>query len=292
MNGAAEHREAKEPSIKQWREQVRNLINIELDARTAGRETLDQLNLSFSTTRRALNQFANTYSLDTSLIGTEYGMEVSYFANPDLDVATVLHRDLSNDYALVEAGGSYWLKDDLDTDVVLVQYDSSGTATGKEVIINQDIRLDSISGSSIDFTIFAGTETEESFTSASVTTSGLGILDAWAYEGLATEDGRALAESTLRTAISTLNSNIAELSGALVQAQFDSGLAEVQAEGAAWQISNLNQRQLLELQELNNAATNTDAALAAAISSNSVLRNGYLNLLGVDPAGSHFDISA
>lgn len=291
IDAAVAHLEAEVARIEDLRDQVRTLIRYESEARTADSAALDQLNLNFSTTLRALNQLANTTSLTTNLIGTEYGLEVSYFANPELDVAAVYHRDLSNDYALVEQSGAYWLKTDLNTDVALVQYDSSGTATGKEVIINQDIRVDDITGSTIDFTIFAGTDAEESFTNASISTSGLGVLDAWAYGDLATTEGRALAESTLRTAISTLNSNLAELNGALAQARFDSGLAQVTAEGAGTQISNLNQRQLLELQELKNEATNRDIALSAAISSNNVLRNGYVQLLGIDPRTSLLDIN-
>lgn len=291
INAAADRLDILIGRTEAIRDTVSTLLSINANAASADADALEQYVKLFNYSASSLNSLANSTSQIPNLIGTDYDVDIAYFSNPDLDVASITHRDLSSGYIITESGGKYWTKDDTSTDVTLLQYDSSGVETGKSAIINQELRLDSLSGSNISFTIHTGTASEESFTGATLSTNGLGILDAWAYEGLATSDGRASAESDLRAALKTLDSNLASLNGALTQAKFDSGIAEVKARGSANKLSDLNQRQLLALQELTTKSTNTDLALASAISRNSVLRNGYLTLLGGGSQGNIVDIS-
>lgn len=290
INAAASQLDVLISRVRTIRDKVSTLLTINSAAATANSTDLAQDVILFDAAIRDLNGLANFTSQNPNLVGTDYDVNIAYFSNPDLDVTRVVHRDLSSGYTLTESGGNYWAKDDISTDLVLLQYDSSGVATGKSAVVNQELRLDSLSGSTIAFTIHAGTASEESFTGATLATNGLGIVDAWAYEGLATSNGRALAETALRSALSTLDSNLASLNGALAQARFDYGIAEVNAEGSGSKISAVNQRQLLALQEHTDTATNANLALAVAVSRNIGLRNSYLNLLGISDTGNAVNI--
>lgn len=281
INTAASQLDVLISRVQSLRAKVSTMLNINGDAASASADDLSQLVISFDDAGRDLNALANFTTQVPNLVGTDYDVNIAYYSNPELDVTRVVHRDLSSGYTLTESGGNYWAKDDISTDLVLLQYDQAGTATGKSAVVNQELRLDSLSGSTIAFTIHAGTAAEESFSGATLTTSGLGYLDAWAYDGLATSDGRARAESVLRSALTTLDSNLASLKGALAQARFDFGIAEVNAEGAGSKISAVNQKQLLALQEHTTDDNNTDLALATAISRANSLRSSYLNLLAV-----------
>lgn len=292
INAAAARLETLAGRVKAIRDTVSTLLKIRNAAGGASGEALQTYIRSFNAAVGDLNGLANSTSQIPNLVGASYDVDIAYFSNTDLDVTAVSHRDLSSGYTITEAGGDYWKKDDTTTDVTLLQYDSAGVATGNSAVINQELRLDSLSGSTIDFTIHAGTPSEESFSGATLSRTGLGILDGWAYGGLAGGDGPARAESDLRSALSGLDGNLASLNGAITRARFDSAIAEVRAYGSASKISALNERQLLALQEQNTASGNTDLALAAAISRNSVLRNGYLNLLGAGGQGGRIDILA
>jgi hypothetical protein len=291
MDGAIEHLKTEVSRVQDIRDKVSRLLTIENAAASATSDDLAQYVLLFDAGVGDINHLANLTTQDPNLLGTTYDGDVSYKKNPELDFTRITHRDLSTGYTLTETGGNYWTKNDEFFNVTLTQYNSSGVATGITAVINQDIRLDSISGSSVDFTIFADTDSEQSFTGTTLTTAGLGVLDSWAYDGLATSDGRALAESTLRTALSTLDGNLANLNGAIAQAQFDFSLAEVQVSGAGRNISDINHRQMLALQESSGQYANTDLALSAAIGRNNILRGGYLILLGVQSTGNIIDIS-
>jgi len=286
INAAASRLDVLISRVHTIRDKVSTLLNLNGDAASANAADLAQQVISFDSAVRDLNALANFTTQNPNLVGTTYDVDIAYYSNPELDVTRVTHRDLSSGYTLTESGGNYWAKDDISTDLTLLQYDATGVATGKSAVVNQELRLDSLSGSTVAFTIHAGTAAEESFTGATLATNGLGIVDSWAYGGLATSDGRALAETTLRTALSTLDSNLASLNGALAQARFDSGIAEVNAEGSASIISSVNDRQLLALQEHSDTANNADLALASAIGRNYGLRNAYLNLLGVGSTGN------
>jgi hypothetical protein len=290
INAAASQLDVLISRVRSLRDKVSTLLTINNSAATANSTDLAQDVILFNAALRDLNGLANFTTQNPNLVGTDYDVNIAYFSNPDLDVTRVVHRDLSSGYTLTESGGNYWAKDDISTDLVLLQYDSDGVETGKSVVVNLELRLDSLSGSTIAFTIHAGTDSEESFTGASLATNGLGILDAWGYDGLATSDGRALAETTLRSALKTLDGNLASLNSALAQARFDFGIAEVNAEGSGSKISAVNQRQLLALQEHTDNAGNADLALAVAINRNIALRNGYLNLLGISSLGNAVNV--
>ena len=200
INAAADQLGTLVDRVQDIRDKVSTLLSINAYAASADSDALEQYVKLFNSATQSINNLANSTIQVPNLVGTDYDVDIAYFSNPELDVAAISHRDLSSGYVITESGGNYWAKDDTSTDVTLLQYDSSGAETGKSAIINQELRLDSYSGSTIGFTIHAGTASEESFTSATIATNGLGILDAWGYDGLATSTGRANAESDLRSA--------------------------------------------------------------------------------------------
>lgn len=282
---------------------VRKLADLENRARTGTADQIAEYAEDFDDTLRKLNAAANATSQAPNLIGAMFANDYSYLNDITGGQSSFPYADLSSSYTIVDSDGNTWAKststdrilingawieDGSDTSM-LVQYDSSGAATGKSAVITLDLQLDSLSGGTIGFTIIS---TSESFAGATLSTNGLNVLDSWAYAGLATDAGRARAASAVETALTTVTAKIGAYESALARAEFDMGFSEIHATGANSRISELNQQQLLALQESSDAAVRNNEAATFAISRNSALRESYLALLKTGVPGTYFDIQA
>ncbi|MDA1090035.1 MAG: hypothetical protein O3A85_06965 [Proteobacteria bacterium] len=280
---------------------VRKLADLENRARTGTASQIAQYVFQFDDTLRKLNQAANATSQRPNLIGGTFANDYSYINDITNGQASFAYNDLSSNYTIVDSGGNTWAKSTSTDRIVingnrvadnsntssLVQYDSSGNATGISAVITQDLQLDSLSGNSIGFTQIS---TSTSFTGATLSTSGLNILDSWAYAGLATSAGRARAASAIESALTTVNAKIQVYGSALSRATFDSGFAEIYAAGTNGRISTLNRQQLLAMQESSQAAVRNIQAGNFAINRNSGLRASYMALLKTGSPGTFFNI--
>ncbi len=280
---------------------VRKLADLENRARTGTADQIAEYVEDFDNTLRKLNAAANATSQAPNLIGGAFANDYSYINGITGGQGSFPYADLSSNYTIVDAGGNTWAKststdrilingtwiEDGSNDSMLVQYDSSGAATGKSAVITLDLQLDSLSGSTIGFTIIS---TPESFAGATLSTDGLNILDSWAYAGLATAAGRARAATAIDTALTTVKAKIGVYESALARAEFDRGFSEVYATGTNSRISDLNQQQLLALQESSQAAVRDNEAIAFAISRNTALMESYLALLKTGSPGAYLNI--
>ncbi len=282
---------------------VRKLADLENRARTGTAGQIAEYAEDFDDTLRKLNAAANAASQAPNLIGGLFANDYSYINDITGGQASFPYADLSSDYTIVDSDGNTWAKststerilingawiDDGSDTSMLVQYDSSGAATGKSAVITLDLQLDSLGGDTIGFTVIS---TGESFAGATLSTDGLNILDAWAYAGLATDAGRARAATAIATALTTVTARIGAYESALARARFDLGFSEILATGTNNRISELNQQLLLALQESSDAAVRGNDAAAFANSRNSALRESYLALLKTGVPGTYFDIQA
>jgi CRISPR/Cas system CSM-associated protein Csm2 small subunit len=93
--------------------------------------------------------------------------------------------------------------------------DPTSTAGG----LNGGIRLDSLVGDQITFTIGQDTASPESFT-GTLYTEGLQVMDSWAYNNLASDTDREDAITAVKTAKAAINYQIARYESALTISQF------------------------------------------------------------------------
>jgi len=280
---------------------VRKLADLKNRARSGTASQIAEYVFDFDDTLRQLNAAANAASQVPNLIGETFANDFSYINDITGGQGTFPYTDLSSNYTIVDSGGNTWAKStSADTivingisfqagsnDSVLVQYNSSGVATGKSAVITQDLQLNSISGSTIGFTKIS---TSDSYAGATLSTTGLNILDSWAYEGLATSAGRSRAASAIDSALTTINAKIDSYVSALARAQFDKGFSDIYATSTNDRISVLNQQQLLALQEISQAADRERTAIAVAINRNAELRTSYLALLKTGAPGNILNI--
>lgn len=103
-----------------------------------------------------------------------------------------------SDYTILDTSGLRWAPDTVGN--LLRRYDSypddpsslSGSLAG-------GVRLDSLSGDDVTFTIAPDTANPQTFT-GTIDREGIGIVDAWFYDNLSTEDGRDRALADLKSA--------------------------------------------------------------------------------------------
>ncbi len=283
---------------------IRKLADLETRARTGSASEIADFARKFDDTLRKLNALTNAMSQEPNLIGSNFANDFQYINDITGGQATFSYADLSSSYTITDAGGNIFRKgistdrfvvngirvEDSSNDATLIQYDSSGVATGKSAVITLELRVDSLSGSSIDFTIKPGTADEETFNGATITRTGLNVLDASFYAGLTTAAGRATAAADIEVATAAIDGTLGAFKAALARAEFDQGFSGFQASTANSNISDLNQQQLLALQESTDRVGRENEAFAFAVSRNAGLRASYLNLFKTPALGASIDI--
>ncbi len=287
---AIDHLEVLAGRIGNIRTQVETLLFWQDQAATASASELSDYVGYFDSAIRELNTVANSAAQIPNLLGPRLDSDLSYTQNFDYDRATVAYADLSTDYYIVDSGNNIWRKDDAAFGTTLTQYDSSGVATGASAAVTRDVRLDSLSGATVGFTVNAGTSNQVTVTGATLVTSGLRIQDSWLYGGLATSSGRESARTQLQKALVSIDARLASINAALSEARYDSGIAKLNANAASSSISSNNLRQMIDLQESNAQFERDSLALSVAIDRNIALRAAYLGLLNSRPLGSLIDV--
>lgn len=152
---------------------------------------------SFDAFLKSLDGVASRTSDGTNLLGIAK-QEVRFPTGINGSEYTVKSAFLGSDYHIVDSEGKYW---DLDRSAkILKRYDTyPDEPTSKVGNIATGLRLDSLVGDAITFTVAPDTATPETY-SGTLHRSGLKLLDSWAYDGLATEAGRAKALADLNSA--------------------------------------------------------------------------------------------
>ena len=190
---------------------------------------------------------------------------------------TVSGKFLAIDYTITDTGGQIWVRQGLQ----LYRTDATtGAPTGESAAIVGGIRLDSFTAATdtVTFTIAPDTADEQQFT-GTLSRSGLGILDAFLYEGLETTDGRDRAISDIEEAKRTIDSELARYGRALTTAEFYQGRTDVNLGNFSALIDELTLAQAIELQEVALEINRSDALTATLAAGSLAARNELLNLL-------------
>lgn len=156
----------------------------------------------------------------------------SYQTSPSGQTAWVQGGYLGSDYSIIDDDGNKWVPDRQAN--LLRKYDSS---TGEEIdAVNlrsglEKVSLDTSTGA-LSFAIDADTAGRRDFTSASISRTGLRVMDSWLYDGLETSAGRTAALKDLNRVKATLELEMSRYEGARVMAAFYEGRANANAAGS------------------------------------------------------------
>ncbi|MHA1599094.1 MAG: hypothetical protein ACTSV1_10260 [Alphaproteobacteria bacterium] len=232
---------------------------------------------AFDAIVRSINSTANSTSDSPNLLGSAQHSSFTYYSTVSGQQETVTRTFLGTDYEIVDSGSNTWKRVG-EFSKLLTQYDSTGAETGKYAHISTGISRDSLSGSTVGWTISPDTTDAESFT-GTITLSGLKIGDSWYYDGLSSSDGWDKAKEDLDYAIAWANGNAARLNGALASATFYRAKADTAISGYRNLIDDYTIAQALELQEAESTynAKNDISVLSAA--NNQAVRDQYSKLL-------------
>ncbi len=237
----------------------------------------------FNAIVKAINSTAEERGRLTNLIGEAAESGLNYITDIYQARETVDDTFLGTDYVIEQDGGVYEWRRDTEHGYFLRQHEAdSGTETGVFTTISGGVRLDSISGSDITFTINYETDDATQY-SGTIITEGLGILDAWAYENLTTSDGRTRAFDAINTAKGIVDGEIARLKGALASAQYFDNKALIRSDAIDDKVDNTTRSALLNLQEAQTQAERQQFISDAIVEGNRNLRYRFKQLLQYAP---------
>lgn len=285
IRGAVEFLENVIERIDNIRDLTDDAIGIAFEARNGDENSFFALAQTFDSFLRQVTSRAE-FSIDSpNLLGRQPQRDFTYPTTLLGTTESVSEAYLASSYTITDTNGDLWVREGTSTPV-LRQYDgTSGAATGEFASVLGGIRLDGYTESTdaVDFTVSFETADAQSF-SGTLSREGLGALDSWLYEDLQTVDGRSRAIADLEGAKTIIDGNRARLESELATARFYLDQATINVDSAQVRIGDVTQRELLALQELEQAFNQLAALSVAAIEGNLALRNEYLFLL---PGGNN-----
>ncbi|GAB6054456.1 hypothetical protein JCM17960_32760 [Magnetospira thiophila] len=144
---------------------------------------------------------------------------------------------LGDSYRIVDQNGKVWVPDH--TSKLLKQYDSyPDDPTKVNYSMEHGVRFDSVSGSTVTFTLNPDSGTPEVMT-GTFTGKGLSVGNAWYYEHLNTTDGRTRAKEDLYDAKAAAKVEVARYESAFAIAKFYEEEAKSKAQGLTEDVNNL-----------------------------------------------------
>ncbi len=172
---------------------------------TSGTTNTAMYAASFDAAIKSIQSDVKNVRMQPNMIGN-YEPRLTYKTSPSGTMGSVQGAFIGNDYYITDSAGKRWVPDQNAKN--LKRYDNypSG-ATNKVGAFDGGLRLDSISGDAIAFTIAPNTASPESF-SGTLSRKGLRIMNSWYYNALATDADRQKALSDLKSARVAVNLEI------------------------------------------------------------------------------------
>jgi len=234
--------------------------------------------IQFDVQLRGINSTAIDSRKTPNLLSTndsDYSYETDIYGATE----TVEREFLGADYTITDSGGDIWVRDR--GSFILRQWDGNTyTKTGKFAALTGGVRLDSIAGNSVTFSINYNSTDTEQFT-GTLSTSGLGVLDAWLYEDLTTSAGRTRALDDVHNAQAKIDAHTARLKGELAVANYHLGRSQVHIAANRDLVDAATSSHLLELQEVNQSNATQNAYNALLVQGANAVRDEYFNLLSI-----------
>lgn len=202
---------------------------------------------------------------------------LTYNTAPTGTTASVQGANVGTDYTIEDTDGNRWVVDR--NAGVLRQYGSyPDSPTGKMASLASGLRIDGLSGDSVDFTIQPNTASPESF-SGTVQSDGLGVKDSWFYGGLASADNRARATADLKDARTALKLELQRYEVAVGVAKFYEDRAANEIGGLKEQNNAFLIQRAVELKKAQDRLSQEYRATTSSVAQALALKNRYQSLL-------------
>jgi len=203
-----------------------------------------------------------------------YGTRTS-FAGSDLGVS----------YHLEASDGSIWRPDDRGSALVHL-VDGEETERGP---FDGGLRLDAKSGDSIDFTAQPNTASPVTVSGATLVSGAMGLLDAWLYGDLATQDDRDAAATAIGEARAYVKGHLSRVEAAATLVDYTVARADLAADTLRDTNLDLRAEQTREVAALQERVRAQASSLIETISAAQGIRARYADMLGAStPANKLF----
>lgn len=234
---------------------------------------------SFDSYLRSIRSRAGSNADTPNLLGNTGARELAVPIS--VNGATMPFRQsyMGTSYSIVGDDGYLW-RPDYKGDL-LRRYDSyPDTPTNISGNLSNGIRLDSVNGSDVSFTIAPGTAGATQY-NGTLAIEGNGAADAWYYDGLATAEGRERALVDLDSAKAVIKAQIQRYQGVVT------GI-DHQARRASRVIKEVQQRTIRLVAEQEKASARAQVegqqqlnAVADAIAHSQAMSGLFVNMLGM-----------
>jgi hypothetical protein len=243
---------------------------------TNGTTNTDMYAASFDAAIKSIQSDAMNASMLPNMIGPS-GPKLTYKTGPTGTMGSVQGAFIGNDYYITDSAGKRWVPDQ--TAKNLKRYDNypSG-ATNKVGAFNGGLRLDSISGNAITFTISPNTASPESF-SGTLSRKGLRIMNSWYYNGLATDADRQQALSDLKSARVAVNLEVQRYQLAASTASFYEDRVNAEIKGIKSKVADEMIARATELQAAQDKLTREFQNTTSIVAHSLALKNEYAKML-------------
>ena len=231
---------------------------------------------SFDAYLSGLDSTAKSSSVQPNLLGTAKA-ELTYRASINGTTTTINSAFLGSDYYIIDDEGKYWALDR--SAKTLKRYDEyPDDPTSTVGNFQTGIQLDSLSGDSITFTIGQDTADPQTF-SGTVYRKGLEILDSWAYDGLATSDGRTRALADLKAAKAAIELEVRRYQIAFTTSDFYEKVANEAIVGLRKKTDGYMIQQAAEIQEAQDQLARDYQNATNSVAQSISMQNQYAKLL-------------
>ena len=264
--------------IKSIRSNLNNMIsNVNKAEQNSGDSTGPMIYASaFDALLNGIDSIAKNTSLSPNLIGVAK-QALTYKVGIYGTTATINSANISSDYYVIDTDGKYWNLNR--TAKTLKRYDvypDEPTSTVGHFV--GGLKLDSLAGDTVSFTVAPDTATPESFT-GTLYRNGLSILDSWAYDGMATSDGRTRALEDLNAAKDAVDLEIRRYEIALTTSNFYDKVAKRAVDGLTEQTNDLLIEQAAAIEKAQDELAREYSSATGHVTRAIAMQNEYALLL-------------
>ncbi|HIJ45842.1 MAG TPA: hypothetical protein HPP50_06770 [Rhodospirillaceae bacterium] len=264
--------------IKSMASRIENMI---LTVNKAGQPTegttnTDGYSATFDSYLKGLAKEADSSGKPPNLLG-KFEPSLTYKTGLHGTTASVQGAYVGSDYYIIDSDGKRWA---LNREAKHIKrYDDyPNDPTNKVGGFKDGLRLDSISGDNIDFTIAPNTATPESF-SGTLHRLGIGIMDSWYYDGLSTDAARDRAITDLKAAQQAVNLEVTRYEVAARMAKFYEDRATAEIKGLREEVNDNLLDQARDVKKAHDELSRQFQAANNNIAHALAMKNQYATML-------------
>jgi len=243
---------------------------------TEGFTGYEMYSSTFDSFLKQLDNSATKSDAKPNLLGT-FKTQLSYRVGINGTTTTINSAYVGSTYYIIDSEGKYW---DVDRSAnILKRYDDyPDTPTSVSGNFQSGLRLDSLDGDAITFTVGPDAATPETFT-GTLYRKGLHILDSWAYDGLSTDEGRQRALEDLNDAKAAIDLEIRRYQVAFTTSNFYDTVATQSISGLTKKTNQLMLDQAAEIQKEQQSIAREYQTASNAVVRSISMQNQYAKLL-------------